>query len=169
MQLEVGRMLADSSSKDKLDSVTEAARLVLLATEKTGPVKALMDALLTASKRLHASELFLEVRADNPVAQGLYLALGFEHIDTRKNYYQPAGVDAWVMRLTLPKGSIGREPVAIEKGEPLKIELESFLNCAREGLKPKVTGLAAADALDIALEITRRIGEADPRNGSLPV
>ena len=64
---------------------------------------------------------------------------------------------------------IVREPVAIEKGEPLKIELESFLNCAREGLKPKVTGLAAADALDIALEITRRIGDADPRNGSLPV
>ena len=58
---------------------------------------------------------------------------------------------------------IVREPVAIEKGEPLKIELESFIQCAREGLKPRVTGLAAADALDIALEITRRIEEADPR------
>lgn len=56
---------------------------------------------------------------------------------------------------------IVREPVAVEKGEPLKIELESFLQCAREGLKPKVTGLAAADALDIALEITRRIQEAE--------
>jgi predicted dehydrogenase len=64
---------------------------------------------------------------------------------------------------------IVREPVAIEKGEPLKIELESFLDCAREGLKPKVTGLAAADALDIALEITQRIGEADPRKGTLPI
>lgn len=63
---------------------------------------------------------------------------------------------------------IVREPVAIEKGEPLKIELESFLDCAREGLKPKVTGLAAADALDIALEITKRIGEADPRKATLP-
>jgi predicted dehydrogenase len=63
---------------------------------------------------------------------------------------------------------IVREPVAVEKGEPLKIELESFLDCARKGLKPKVTGLAAADALDIALEITKRIGEADPRNGTLP-
>ncbi len=62
---------------------------------------------------------------------------------------------------------IVREPVLVEKGEPLKIELESFLKCAREGLKPKVTGLAAADALDLALEITRRIGEADPRSGSL--
>jgi predicted dehydrogenase len=64
---------------------------------------------------------------------------------------------------------IVREPVAIEQGEPLKIELESFLDCAREGLKPKVTGLAAADALDIALEITKRIGEADPRKETLPI
>lgn len=63
---------------------------------------------------------------------------------------------------------IVREPVEVEKGEPLKIELESFLKCAREGLKPKVTGLAAADALDIALEITRRIEKDDPRkSGSI--
>jgi predicted dehydrogenase len=58
---------------------------------------------------------------------------------------------------------IVREPVEVEKGEPLRIELESFLQCAREGLKPRVTGLAAADALDLALEITRRIEESDPR------
>lgn len=58
---------------------------------------------------------------------------------------------------------IVREPVEIEKGEPLKIELESFLQCAREGAQPKVTGHAAANALDIALEITRRIEEADTR------
>ncbi len=61
---------------------------------------------------------------------------------------------------------IVREPVAVEQGEPLKIELESFVRCAREGLKPRVTGQAAADALDIALEITRQIGEADPRKQS---
>ena len=58
---------------------------------------------------------------------------------------------------------IVREPVEVEKGEPLKIEIESFLHCAREGAKPKVSGPAAADALDIALDITRRIEEADPR------
>ncbi len=59
---------------------------------------------------------------------------------------------------------IVREPVEVEKGEPLKIELESFIQCAIDGAKPKVTGHEAADALDIALEITRRIKEADPRN-----
>jgi len=59
---------------------------------------------------------------------------------------------------------IVREPVGIEKGEPLKIELESFLDCAAEGAQPKVSGHEAANALDIALEVTRRIEEADPRN-----
>ncbi len=61
---------------------------------------------------------------------------------------------------------IVREPVEIQKGEPLKIELESFVQCAREGAQPKVTGHEAADALDIALEITRRIEEADTRKKS---
>lgn len=58
---------------------------------------------------------------------------------------------------------IVREPVEVKKGEPLRIEIESFLECARQGLRPKVTGHAAAAALDLALEITRRIEEADPR------
>jgi len=62
---------------------------------------------------------------------------------------------------------IVREPVEVEKGEPLKIELESFVRCAREGLKPRVTGQAAANALGIALDITRQIEEADPRNAPI--
>jgi len=61
---------------------------------------------------------------------------------------------------------IVREPVEVQKGEPLKIELESFVQCARQGLKPRVTGQAAAAALDIALEITRRIEGADPRKST---
>jgi len=61
---------------------------------------------------------------------------------------------------------IVREPVEVEKGEPLRIELESFLECSRAGLKPKVTGQAAADALDIALEITRLIEKTEQGNSA---
>jgi predicted dehydrogenase len=61
---------------------------------------------------------------------------------------------------------IVREPVEIQKGEPLRIELSHFLECARAGKTPKVTGQSATAALDIALEITRRIEDADPRNKS---
>ena len=72
----------------------------------------LMDRLITEAKLLRASELFLEVRADNQVAQNLYESLGFEHIDTRKRYYQPDDVDAWIMRARLDAGS-GTEPIVL--------------------------------------------------------
>lgn len=61
----------------------------------------LMQALLDIARQLEATQVFLEVRADNPVAQNLYESLGFKVIDRRKNYYQPDGVDALVMELEL--------------------------------------------------------------------
>jgi predicted dehydrogenase len=67
--------------------------------------------------------------------------------------------------LRLDNGRIVREKVAVEKGEPLKNQLSSFIECAKAGLQPKVSGHAAAAALDIALEITRQIEAADPRKG----
>lgn len=63
----------------------------------------------------------------------------------------------------LAEGKILREKVAVEKGEPLRNQLASFIDCAREGHQPKVSGREAAAALDIALEITRKIEAADPR------
>jgi len=58
---------------------------------------------------------------------------------------------------------IKRERVKIVKGEPLKLELASFIDCAIEGKKPKVSGHEATAALEAALEITRLIEENDPR------
>ena len=52
---------------------------------------------------------------------------------------------------------IVREPVEVEKGEPLKRELASFMECARAGATPKVSGYQATAALELALEITRII------------
>jgi predicted dehydrogenase len=52
---------------------------------------------------------------------------------------------------------IVREPVEIEKDEPLKRELVSFVECARAGAEPKVSGREATAALELALEITRKI------------
>jgi ribosomal protein S18 acetylase RimI-like enzyme len=48
-----------------------------------------------------ARRVFLEVRADNPIAQHLYTARGFRPVGRRPRYYQPDGVDAVVMRLDL--------------------------------------------------------------------
>ena len=52
---------------------------------------------------------------------------------------------------------IARDEVAIEKGEPLRRELQSFLECAATGRRPAVSGQEAADALDLALRITALI------------
>jgi predicted dehydrogenase len=58
---------------------------------------------------------------------------------------------------------IVREPVEIEKDEPLKRELTSFVECARAGVQPKVSGRQATAALELALEITRQIEQANVR------
>jgi ribosomal-protein-alanine acetyltransferase len=60
----------------------------------------MMTTLLAEADRRGASEVFLEVRADNAPAQALYASLGFERIAVRPRYYQPDGEDAWVMRRT---------------------------------------------------------------------
>jgi predicted dehydrogenase len=52
---------------------------------------------------------------------------------------------------------IVREPVPIAKDEPLKLELQHFVNCVREKLIPMVSGESAKRALDLAFEITRQI------------
>jgi predicted dehydrogenase len=52
---------------------------------------------------------------------------------------------------------IVREPVPVEKDEPLKLELLDFIRCIQSHLTPKVSGAAAKRALDLALEITRQI------------
>ena len=60
---------------------------------------------------------------------------------------------------------IVREPVPIEKVEPLRVELQSFVDCVRSRQTPVVSGESAKLSLDLAFEITRQIQDA---NLSLP-
>jgi predicted dehydrogenase len=55
---------------------------------------------------------------------------------------------------------IVREPVPIEKDEPLKLELQSFIRCIQGQQTPVVSGESAKRALDLAMEITRQIQAA---------
>jgi predicted dehydrogenase len=50
-----------------------------------------------------------------------------------------------------------REDVEIEREEPLKRELAAFIECAATGRAPKVSGFQATAALELAVEITKRI------------
>jgi ribosomal-protein-alanine N-acetyltransferase len=71
------------------------------AARGMGLGRGLMHALITEARRRGIAELFLEVRADNPIARALYRSLGFEEIGVRPRYYRH-GIDAVMMRLTVP-------------------------------------------------------------------
>ena len=52
---------------------------------------------------------------------------------------------------------ITRDKVEIEREEPLKLQLTSFVECASTGREPRVSGFQGTAALELAVEITRRI------------
>ena len=62
--------------------------------------KLLLDWMLETAKLNGVKELFLDVRADNQAAIGLYLKEGFDQIDIRRKYYDHK-IDALVMRKKL--------------------------------------------------------------------
>src|SRR5207249_7730241 len=57
-------------------------------------------------------------------------------------------------------GKITRDKVPIEREEPLKQQLVSFIECASSGRQPRVSGFQATAALELAVEITKRIGSS---------
>ena len=69
---------------------------------------------------------------------------------------------------------IVREPVPIAKDEPLKLELQHFVECVRAQQTPRVSGESAKRALDLAFEISRQIEEQNlslerPGLGGAPI
>jgi ribosomal-protein-alanine N-acetyltransferase len=71
--------------------------------EGRGIGSAILKELIEEARRRGAVEVLLEVRADNPRAQALYVRFGFEQIHVRRRYYRD-GTDALIMRLTLTEG-----------------------------------------------------------------
>ncbi|HZR77660.1 MAG TPA: Gfo/Idh/MocA family oxidoreductase [Chthoniobacterales bacterium] len=61
----------------------------------------------------------------------------------------------------LENGKIIRDKVPIEREEPLKQQLLSFVECASTGRAPRVSGFQATAALELAIEITRRISKSE--------
>ncbi len=74
-----------------------------------------------------------------------YLSLDYQ--EQKGSHYRREGME------------IVREEVKVEKDEPLKLELEAFVECSLQGTAPKVSGSQAAAALEVAARITRQIEE----------
>jgi predicted dehydrogenase len=79
-----------------------------------------------------------------------YLSLDYQNQQGEIYRKGPAGIE--------------RDVVPIEKAQPLEVELRAFVECARTGRRPAVSGHEAAEALDLALKITRQIEEANRAN-----
>lgn len=82
-----------------------------------GRGRALLTTLLGEAARRGARGVFLEVRADNPVARELYASEGFAEIAVRPRYYQPDDVDAVVMKLDLRAWVAARAPSSLRSSE----------------------------------------------------
>ena len=81
-----------------------------------GQGRALLRHLIDEAARRRVRELFLEVRADNPMARRLYASEGFHEIGVRPRYYQPDDVDAVIMRLDVRAWDAARDARPAEAG-----------------------------------------------------
>jgi len=75
---------------------------VARSAQGRGIGRVLVSALVGHARERGASQLHLEVRADNTAARALYEALGFGQVGRRRDYYG-RGRDAVLMALRLSR------------------------------------------------------------------
>lgn len=96
---------------------------------------------------LTASRVSIErVRKLRMFQPGQYLSI---------DYHRQDGVVVQVS----PDRQIGFRPLAVAKDEPLRLELESFLDCVSSRAAPRVGGAEGLRALEVALDIRDKIEE----------
>jgi len=84
---------------------SELANLaVARLTQHQGLGRRLLREALSAARERGCEEMFLEVRASNEAAIGLYSSTGFEAVGRRVRYYARPIEDAIVMRVALSQG-----------------------------------------------------------------
>ena len=78
---------------------------VVRSDRRRGLGRVLMLRMIDEARDRGATQVFLEVRADNPGARAMYDSLGFEEIAVRPRYYR-GGIDAVIMRLAVPEPQV---------------------------------------------------------------
>lgn len=85
-----------------LDLAGESSDVMTIAVDPArrgaGHGTVLLETLLEHAADAGASQIMLEVRADNVGAIGLYQRHGFVELHRRRGYYQPGAVDALIMK-----------------------------------------------------------------------
>ena len=100
---EAGRLIGYAGLRAPRGATDADIQTITIASTARGEGRgrALLIELLDEAVRRRVRDVFLDVRADNPVAQALYSSEGFAQVGRRAHYYQPDDVDAIVMRLDL--------------------------------------------------------------------
>jgi ribosomal-protein-alanine N-acetyltransferase len=99
---EQGAAVVGYAGVDRVGEVADVMTIAVIpAAQGKGLGRVLMDWMIAEARRVNATDLMLEVRADNVAAQRLYSKTGFVMLTVRRKYYQPGDVDAQIMRLTL--------------------------------------------------------------------
>ncbi|WP_055427243.1 GNAT family N-acetyltransferase [Bifidobacterium aesculapii] len=75
--------------------------------QRRGLAGGMMTWLIGRAREQGARRMLLEVAVNNEAALALYRRFGFERIGLRKRYYQPEGIDAYVMALDLEPRVVG--------------------------------------------------------------
>ena len=88
-----------SVAADEAEIITVA---VSPDARRCGIGRALTERMLNDARTLGAAAMFLEVRASNIAARGLYTVLGFEEIGVRRGYYRAPREDAVLMKRDYP-------------------------------------------------------------------
>ena len=109
---EAGRLVGYAGLRAPIGATDADIQTIAIAESDRGRGRgrAILEALLAEASARRMQRVFLDVRADNPVAQGLYASEGFVEVGRRRRYYQPDGVDAIVMRLDLGAWVSRRQP-----------------------------------------------------------
>ena len=88
--------------------ITDEAEILNLGVlpdrRRRGIGRALVGTLLAALARQGAKAAFLEVRASNTAAQGLYQYFGFQPVGRRSRYYDHPTEDAIILRAAISAG-----------------------------------------------------------------
>ncbi len=116
---EAGRIVGYGGVRAVAGAADADIQTIALAPEVRGRGRgrALLRELLTSAAQRGARDVFLEVRADNPVAAALYASEGFVETGRRPRYYQPDDVDAVIMQLDLAGWSAQRDGATASAAE----------------------------------------------------
>jgi predicted dehydrogenase len=133
------------------------ARIDAVGVNIVSPREDIANARLTfangAVANLNTSRVsFKKVRELRVFQPGAYLSLDFMN---QSGHLLRLGEGGTIF-------DVVREEIPIEKGEPLALELASFVKCVREHVAPKVGTELGRSALEVAIQITEIIRKNQP-------